>query len=347
MIAKNSAKHKPTRLVDIAEKAAVSRVAVAKVILGTGGDRVRVSEETRQRILAVAGELGYRPNRAARMLVGGRSGMIGVLIDSRAPMLAYEYLGHLDSLAAEKEYRLLIGGEHDSLGGIVEHMHDFAAYGAEGVIVLSHDYPDFRKEINQLLKVVPNIVCIGDPGYPGATFVEVDLRSGIRQMVEYFYQKGHRRIGMVLSDTDRWVCRARHSGYREGLEVCGLPLEEELVVIDPAVASMVNCDIAGMVSRLVTEGKATAIVAQNDLVAAGLIRGLHQVGLSVPGDVAVSGVDNVPMGKFFIPSLTTIRQPPDKVAEAAFKLLMELVAGKKPKMRQITVAPELIFRESA
>lgn len=339
-------KLKPTRLKDIAEKAEVSRTAVAGVILGTGGDHVRVSDKTRQRILSVAAELGYRPNKAARTLVGGRSGIIGVLVDSRAPALFYECLGHLDGLAMAKGYRLLIGGQHDSLAGVVEHMHDFAAYGAEGGIILSHDYPDFRKEINQLIRLMPNMVCVGNPGYSEAVFVEVDIAAGVRQLMEYFFTKGRKRIGMVLSGFSPRPCALRYQGYLEGLQIHGIDLDPNLVVIDEKAAEMNGFDVDATLDQLVVTQKVDAIIAQNDLVAAALISTLHQRGLRVPEDIAVAGADDSPMSRFYIPPLTTIRQVPEKVAAAVFDLLLQLIEKTTPEVGQVSIQPEVIFRES-
>ena len=126
------------RLSDIAKLAGVSKAAAGKVLNG-GRTQIRVSEETRQRILAAAKQLHYQPNMAASILAGGQSRIIGVMIDSRAADSQYRILAEIENEAGKHGYRLLIAQAHDDPEKILDSYHSLKQNGVDGIISFSHD----------------------------------------------------------------------------------------------------------------------------------------------------------------------------------------------------------------
>lgn len=340
-------KYRPVRLKDIAEMAGVSRVAVQQVLLNTGGERTRVGDETRQRILSIAADMDYRPNRSARTLVGGRSGMIGVLIDSQAPWLHFDYLGRIEAQAMDKGYRTMIASEHDNMSGIANHVMDFLSYGIEGVISIAHDYPEFKRQAVEVMRKVPHIVFIGNPEVAEAAFVEVNIDSGIRRLVEYLAACGRKRIALLIASLEFGNVLARHRGYKEGLEEAALPYDPTLVWENRKGFNLSEWDVDSFIEQMVVANRADAVIALNDMIAAAVISGLHDRNIRVPDDVAVTGVDDMEFSRFFIPSITTIRQPPEQVATKTFDLLEAMLSEQKEIEKNIRIEPEIIFRDSA
>ena len=184
----------PTRLSDIANAVGVSRITVSKVLLGTGGQNVRVSEPTKNKILAVAFSMNYRPNMAARTLAGKRSGILGLLIDSHSAPRYYECLKNIETAASEKGYRLMIAQQHENADDIIEHLMDFCTYGAEGIISFVHDYPGLKDKINEFMRIIPHVVYIGKPDFEPAASVEVDTEGGIRMIMEHLIKEKRKRV---------------------------------------------------------------------------------------------------------------------------------------------------------
>lgn len=334
------------KLSDIASRANVSRTTVSRVLFGTGGANVRVSEKTRAKILRIAGQLDYRPNVAARILTGKGSGIIGVLIDSQAPTIYFECLRHLERAAFELGYRLMIAQQHDNVDYLFTQTLDFRSYSVDGIINFAHSYPKFDQEIQEFMRGIPQVVYIHKPALETATAVQVDTESGIAMLVEHLYSRGRRRIGTFLADLRERTMWLRHSGYLQGLKAAGLPLREELLLFnrDFFFATPENAKL--IFTELYVRQGVDAIICQNDLFAAFMIKEAFQRGCRVPKDLAITGFDDLDFAAAFIPGITTIRQPIRQVAFEAVRLLHEMICGEtKPQL--LTLKPELIVRSSS
>jgi DNA-binding LacI/PurR family transcriptional regulator len=336
----------PSRLSDIAKIAGVSRITVSKALLGTGGTNARMSEATRKRILEIAAAANYRPNMAARMLTGKRSGIIGVLIDSQAPLMWFECIRHMEKAATEKGFRLMIAQQHESVENILEYAMDFAAYGAEGIISFVHGYPELKKQITKFMRVIPNVVYIGKPDLKNAASVEVDIESGINAIIKHLIKQGRKRIGISLVGRGSKVCEHRYTGYVNSIQSSRLEFDENLILIDDAFKTETIGNARRIIDLLVVKNKADAIVAQNDLFAALIINELCRQGYRVPADIAVSGFDDNAFAEVFSPPITTVRQPLELIASEAINLLNEMII-KKSSGRSVTIKPEFIVRKSA
>jgi len=337
---------RPSRLSDIAALAGVSRITVSKALLGTGGANSRMSEATRKKILKIAATVNYRPNMAARMLTGRRSGVIGVLVDSQAPTVCFECLRHMEKAAAAKGYRLMIAQQHEDVDSIFEYAMDFSAYGAEGLISFAHGYPALKEQIAEFMRVMPNVVYIGKPDFKDAASVEVDTESGIRALMEHLIKNGRKRIGIFLANPENRTIKRRYDGYVSSLRAAGMEVDERLILIDEAFKHENAGNVRRIIDTLVANGKADAIVAQNDLFAALIIGALAKRGCLVPADLAVTGFDDSAFAEAFNPPLTTVRQPMERLANEAVNMLHEMITGNSPGSA-LSIKPELILRGSA
>lgn len=334
------------RLSDIAKKAKVSRIAVSKALLNTGGENVRISDATREKILKIAESMNYKPNMAARMLAGKKSKIIGALIDSHAPLCLYECLRMIERKLAEKGYRFMIAQQHDDLGSIVEYIKDFSTYGVEGIISFAHNYPEFKDDLKEILKTQSNIVYVGKPEIENCSYLEIDVKEGIKDIITHLVSRGRKKIGIFFIDKKIRTMRQRYDGYLEALKEHGLKFDKELVLFDDKFKYPSDECAVKIVEELVKKGKADAIVSLNDNHAARVINRLKQEKIRVPKDIAVTGLDNMDISEIFSPSITTLEHRYDLLAEEAVNALLDVIERDKKVFRKV-IRPELIIRESS
>ncbi len=339
------------RLIDVAKRANVSRSSVAQVLLATGGKTVRVSEKTAKRILQAAKELNYYPNTIARQLKGIRSNVIGVIIDSLAPQIAFDRLSEMERQAAKQGYRFMVGQSHGEIERLKGYAQDFSSRGIDGVICISHEYPRQGKYIEEIFAAFDNVVFIGKPviANDDISFVAVDTSDGIYQACEYLIRNSRKNIGMLLWSSGSSAMEGRLSGYLRAMRMHGISVNENLIRY-MGLSDEVSIDyLKPFVRELVEEHHADAIVAVNDKVALMTIRCLEKMGVRIPQDVSVVGFDNIELAELCRPALTTVDQRSKELSQTAVSMLIDLIEGNKQpiKDRQKIIKPRLIIRQSA
>ncbi|EIQ00548.1 transcriptional regulator [Opitutaceae bacterium TAV1] len=349
---------------DVAVAAGVSRSATARVLLGTGGEHVRVSEETQARIRAAAARLGYAPNRLAQQLRGASSRTLGVIVGSENVRVMAERVFALEQAAATRGYRLLVGrvpgpqiaktgkiADDDPLAGYVA---DFAGRGVESVLCLFDLAPGRDAWARAAFGRFRKVVFHGRAAWRGGLAVKTDTAAAIRTAVDHVIARGKKRPALALWNAARdELMEVRRTAFAEALAAHGLPAAA--VRVWDAGSESVTPDPATMdrgVEALVGTGRADAILASNDIWAVRFIQTLKAKGLRVPEDVAVIGHDDLDIGSVIEPPLTTINPNHEAYAEAALALLLRVAkegaaAHASPTARKtITVSPRLVVRES-
>jgi DNA-binding LacI/PurR family transcriptional regulator len=321
-------------LADVAELAGVSHMTVSRVINGTA----RVSDRTRDRVTAAIRELDYRPNFAARSLVTGRSGTVGVIaLDSTLYGPASTLYG-IENAAREAGFAITISSVHrprrSSIGDAVESLRSQAV---EGIVVIAP-----HLAAGEALQYAPPevpIVAVGGGTSAAVPVIAVDQAGGARRMTEHLLALGHRTVWHVAGPSDWLEALDRERAWRETLEDRGAPVPR-VVRGDWSAASGYE---AGCSLR--DELGLTAVFVANDQMALGLLRAFAEAGIAVPGDVHVAGFDDVPESAYFTPPLTTVRQDFIELGRRTFGLLSERMSGGDRLARRL-VTPELIVRES-
>ncbi|MHB9071500.1 MAG: LacI family DNA-binding transcriptional regulator [Sedimentisphaerales bacterium] len=346
-----NAAEKPNRLVDIAQIAGVSRTAVAKVLFNSGGKHVRIAPETRERVRQIAKDLNYQPNVAARQLKGKRSQLIGVIIDSCAPSVSFSRLSKMEMEASRRGYRFMVGQSHDDIKHITAYARDFASYGVDGVICISHEYPEMGDQIAAMFSRFKNVVFVDKPmaNSEHLSYVQIDYSEGVRLLVEYLASKSHKNIGTILGSLEIPNFKSQYDGYVKTLRMCGLDLQDELVaffkfheVLPPQ--EVLDACVAKMCSRSVD-----AILAMDDMWAIKIIKSLKKIGKRVPDDVAVVGFGNSEYATIYEPAITTVDEDLPELSKLVVEMLVNMIEGKSipTEMRQICLSPKLIVRDSA
>jgi len=338
---------KRVTLSDVAREAGVSRSAAARVLLGTGGDHVRVAVPTRARIEKVSRQLDYSPNRHAQQLRGKASRTIAVILDTvNAPVMA-QRLFAIEGEANLRGYRLLVGQTHGDADMLFGYVQDFRSREAEAILCLFDLVPGrdtlARKSFGKFRRVVFH----GRPAWPGGYCIRVDTGEGIREAVDHLIATGKRRPAISL-----WNCandelmllrvgaferRLRHHRLKGFMwDAASEGPEPSVAVLDRGI------------DYLIGKCRADAILASNDIWATRFILRLQKIGLRVPQDVAVVGFDNLDISEVVSPTLTTIDQCHGDYAREAIGLLLEIASGRRmlADSRERTIRPHLIARES-
>lgn len=322
-------------MMDVARLAGVSHQTVSRVL----NDHPNVTERTRLRVRAAIAELGYRPNRAARALVTGKSQVIGVVAQSSNLYGPASTLAAFAQAAAAHGFTVSVESVRTLEPGPMEeavsrHLDQRIA----GLVVIAP-----VDSANEVLDKVPSdipLVCIdGDP-QRSSELVTVDQDAGGYLATKHLLQAGHRTVWHVSGPQDWFDSRGRIAGWQRALREAEAEIPP-LIAADWSAAS--GFQAGQMIARM---KETTAIFAANDHLALGILRALHEHGRRVPEEISIVGFDDVPEAEFYIPPLTTIRPDFDAVAVATLELLLEQIEGAASHGQRRVIPPELVARQS-
>ncbi|WP_438943163.1 LacI family DNA-binding transcriptional regulator [Nonomuraea aridisoli] len=325
---------RPAVLMDVAARAGVSTMTVSRVL--NAPDLVRA--ETRARVLAAVRELDYRPNQAARQLVTGRSGVLGVVSIDTTLYGPATMLYCIEQAARQAGYNVSIV----SLGSLnrrsmEEGVQRLRTQAVDGVIIVA-PHESAADGLRHLPPEMPVVAVDAGDDIP-VPVAKVDQRAGAALVTRHLLDLGHESVLHVAGPADWLDANGRIDGWRGVLEAAGRPVPE---VLRGDWSSRSGYELG---RRLAGDPGVTAVFAANDQMALGVLRALREAGRRVPEDVSVAGFDDVPESAYFWPPLTTVRQDFREVGRHAFRLLLDRMAGAEPQAR-VLVEPELVVRES-
>jgi DNA-binding LacI/PurR family transcriptional regulator len=322
---------------EVAALAGVSQSAVSRVFTPGASASARTVEKVRK----AAEKLGYRPNVLARAMVSGRSRIIGLVVaylDNQFYPVALERLSN--ALQAEG-YHILIFTAPNSTDGVEKVMQDLMAYQVDGIILAS---VSISSDLTARAKAAGIPVVLFNRGQDDKRLSAVTSanRQGGRLAAEFLLAGGHKRIAHIAGWQGASTGRDRQSGFLDGLAAGG---QTPVAVID----GMYNRDVAiACTKELLTGGQhPDAIFVGNDHMAFAVLDTLRAEGL-IPGqDVSVVGYDDVPLAAWGAYDLTTIRQPVNRMVDAAIATMLAQIEAPETPPRQIEIAGQLIVRSSA
>ncbi|GAA5058726.1 LacI family transcriptional regulator [Thermocatellispora tengchongensis] len=323
-------RHPPT-IYDVARAAGVAPSTVSRAFSRPG----RVNAETAERIRRIAAELGYRTNPLARALPTGRTSMLACVIADITNPFYGEIIRGAESAAAEAGYVLLLVDAQESDRQEREAL-DRALPAVEGVVLTGSRMSDsaIRMTAKQRPTVVLNREVADVPS------VVSDNAQGMRMAARHLADLGHRAVTYVAGPEASWADGMRWRSLREAAAELGLRLNR----IGPYPPTIPGGTLA---AEGVGRQGASAVIAYNDQLAIGLMRGLQAAGVRVPEDVSVVGFDNIFGAELVTPGLTTVAAPLRAQGRAAVRGLISVLGGARPRTAQAVVLPaRLVVRAS-
>lgn len=321
---------------DVARQAGTSTATVSHVL----NDRGRITPETRRRVLQAVKQLKYHPNLHARNLAAGRSRTLGMVVSDIENPFFPEVIRAFEKRARQRGYEVIISDTHYEPRLTKRAAERMLEHQVGGVAIMTSEMsPRLIEDI-----VARHIgVSLFDRGFAGPYMcdIKIDYLSGIRQAIDHLYGLGHRRIAFVAGRSSLKNVKARQTAYLDCMQARGL----EPGPVLPGNQRFDGGFAAGMALSLHAP-RPTAVIAMNDLTAIGVIRALHQCGISVPGDVSVVGFDNTALARQFIPSLTTLDMHASVLGRLAADSLHELASAPEREGKEYLMAVDLVIGES-
>ena len=321
---------------DVARLAGVSHQTVSRVI----NDFEKVNPDTRKKVEAAISTLGYYPSAIARSMARGVTRTLACISPNLTDFTFASIIEGAEVEARSQGYFLLSSSSSDSdtfsqlINELVGHRR------VDGLIVIN-PYADNR---HQFIPANFPVVLVGANSRDSSvSSVSLDDERVAYEAVQHLIFLGHRKIAMITGPMEEDCSQDRAKGYARALENAGIKVNPDWILEgDWSATSGLN----GMKS-LIEQGQIpSAVFAQNDRMAMGVIRTAHDNNLNVPKDLSVIGVDDMPLSSYYHPPLSTMRQDMPGIGRDATRILIDLVNKTGKSVCQIKVSGELIARQS-
>jgi LacI family transcriptional regulator len=313
---------------DVARKAHVSVATVSRAL--TSPELVR--PETRSRVLAAATELGYQPNRAARGLITGKTGNIGIVVPDLDNPFFTGILKAVQARASQADYAVFVADSDEDPVAEAKLVHAMAKQ-VDGVVLCAPSLTD-----DQIREAAGNTsLVLLNRTLPGVPSTLMDSGGGMRQVVDHLVALGHRRIAFLNGPRTSWSNEER----RRGLFPAASAHNVDLVDLGPFTP---RYEGGLQAADLAVAADVTAIMAYNDIMALGVLARLRDRGISVPGDVSVTGFDNLTYASLTSPALTTVAMPVAPAGRTAVTMLLDWLDSDGADAPQVILETQIIVR---
>jgi LacI family transcriptional regulator len=320
----------------------ISNASVSRAL----NDRPGVGAQLRERILQRARELNYTPSITARGLATSRTYNIGFFVREKPGLSTNtdpfygEVLHGVEQSCARTEYHVTIATLSDETLSRPENFRFVRQRRIDGMILAGPDIPaDFIMAMVQ--KHVPVVLVDNRMTYSAVDCVNSDDKNGARTAAGYLLELGHRNVGIICGPQE-WASNARRvNGYAHVIQGAGLPVN--IVHVDRTTIESGELAYRQLIAQF---PDTTAICAVNDSMAIGAIRAARSNGHTVPDQLSVVGFDDIAWAQLNVPPLTTINIPKNQMGREAANRLVSLLADTDLRPAEITVAVELVKRES-
>lgn len=317
----------------IAKKLGVSRQLVTFALAGYP----QVSEASRRRILAAAREMGYRPNPHARALKRGRTGIVALWVPDQISSHYNHVAREMNRLVKQANHELIVSAVMSAEAGeVLSHVP------VDGVFAVDAQ-AQARAYLRSPQAAAAPLINMGAESCGNADNVLVDLASGTRELMEYLLKAGFRRIAHMTYVRDDRPREARRFEYARAMRKAGLKPEFIYYPLSEQQRSIARQLIQDYIRD---KGRPEAIFCHSDDVAVGVYRGLLDMGVSVPRQVALAGCDGIPDTEYLECPLTTLVQPVVAMCAAAWQLFQQRQQHPHSKRQQVLLKPKLELRAS-
>ena len=269
--------------------------------------------------------------------------MIGLLVYDFRTSYLVEIVRGIDDEVSQMNYDLMLSTTHHHKQKESEHVQKLTQGMVDGLlIVLPSNLEAYLEDLST--QSVPYVLIdYSASDVQNVNTVQATNQQGVLDATMHLIDLSHERIGFVTGLMAVGSSRERLAGFRQAMSQRGLAVDESLVM---AGDFMEDSGYQAGLALLQREDRPTAIVASNDVMAFGVIRAAHELGLEVPEDVSVVGFDDIPEAVYFRPKLTTVRQPLQEMGRMATRILVDMIENPDSAQGRLELATELIVRDS-
>ena len=321
---------------DVARQAGVSHQTVSRVI----NESADVLPETRALVEEAIKELGYRPSAIARSMARGQTHTLACISPNLTDYTFASVIEGAETEARQHGYFILSSSaaDPDSFRELVDELVGHRR--VDGLIVIN-PYSDSRFE--HLPENFP-VVFVGARAHDEAiSSVCLNDEQVAYEATRHLISLGHTSIAMVTGPMEEDCSQDRAEGYRRALAEAGIAFDESMIIEGDWSATSGQDALLSFVEQ----GRApTAVFAQNDRMAMGVLRAARDVGRKVPSQLAVIGVDDMPLSSYFDPPLTTMQQDMPRIGREATRILLDIINKKNTSLREVKLSAQLIVRQS-
>lgn len=324
-------------MVDVARLASVSQKTVSRVVNG----EPHVSETVRARVNAAIAELGFRPNSAARVLASAKSHVIGLVYTGSALFGPNSMTVGVERAARAAGYSIAVVQTPDGTpASVASAFDDLLGRGVDGIVV--SEPADNLQHTELLSRGVPVLFLEFQPENASDwIMVGINDRLAARTATEYLLALGHRTVWHIAGPAGWGTSQNRLLGWQDALTAAGAHIPEPL----RGDWSTESGAAAGL--KLAALASVSAVLAGNDEMAIGAIHSFEKAGLSVPRDISVVGMDDIPVAAYLHTPLTTMRQDFDQITREGMSRLLDAIEGRPVINRNLGLQAELVIRETA
>jgi LacI family transcriptional regulator len=327
---------RPVTLADIARAAGTSASTASRAINGKG----YVSESARARLLDAADRLGYVPDASARTLKQKTSRVIGVVVSDLGNQFYGRLSAAIEQTLREADYQMALVSDDGENAEELAAVRTFLAMRAPGVIMtpVAADACELLSRHGVSVVEVDRRLAGGE-----CDAVVIDNERGARDATAHLLRAGHRRVALLVAETNWTSDVGRLAGYRQAHDEAGLPVDERLIV---RVAFQAAADAEQLIGDLLERERPTALFAANNLLAEQAWRLIRARGLRLPDNISLVGFDDVPWMEMVSPGITVVAQPTEELGRRAAQLLLRRIADPGCTHAVERLRPTLVVRGS-
>lgn len=335
-----SGAQKNITLADVAKAAGVAKMTVSRYLNG----HPNIAEKTARKIKAAIDALGYRPNQAARMLMGQPSQVIGLILPNLANPFFSSIAHSVQQTAHARGYLVWIAATNDKSDVDLQLIERMRSHHVDGILLTASLHTTLHsRDLGGVPLVAlerPVRVSSEAAGFP-VDFIQIEDRAAAREAVEHLIAHGYRRIACFGLDSKIHSIEERILGYQEAMRAHSLtPLP------------YVQCEDKESAIRVIRKLMAVrspvqAIFPANGAATILALEALDELHYSVPDQVALFSFGDLPLAQVFHPQISAVRQPTELLGEIATRHLLDLIATKgRTSGIRVSIPPSLIIRES-
>jgi DNA-binding LacI/PurR family transcriptional regulator len=321
---------------DVARQAGVSHQTVSRVINGSDD----VLPETRALVEAAIAKMGYRPSAIARSMARGQTHTLACISPNLTDYTFASLIEGAEAEARKHEYFMLSSSARDPKA-FRELVDELVGHRRVDGLIIINPYSDQR--FQHIPENFP-VVFVGARSHEQhIPSVSLDDEKVAYEATKHLISLGHTNIAAITGPMEEDCSQDRAEGYRRALEEAGIPFDTAKVVEGDWSASSGQAALLSFVEQ----GRVpTAIFAQNDRMAMGVLRAARDANLKIPSQLAVIGVDDMPLSSYFDPPLTTMRQDMPLIGQEAARMLLDIIQEKDVPLREIKLPAQLVVRQS-